>query len=91
MVIRCGTALALLCILPFPMFLVFFVSPMIYSYIGFGSINAFCHRNGQILNLNWVNILAAGEGYHRNHHDDPRAWKLGKYDMSALFIRLIKK
>jgi fatty-acid desaturase len=73
------------------MFLVIFVSPIIYSYIGFGAINAFAHKNGKILNIHWLNILSAGEGYHKNHHEDPRAWKLGAYDPSAVFIRLIKK
>lgn len=91
MIIRCGTALACFVLLSFPMFLVLFVSPMIYSYIGFGSINAFCHRNGKIINSMWINILAAGEGYHKNHHENPRSWKLGKYDPTALFIKCIKK
>jgi stearoyl-CoA desaturase (delta-9 desaturase) len=91
MIIRCGTALACFVLLSFPMFLVIFVSPIIYSYIGFGAINAFAHKNGKILNIHWLNILSAGEGYHKNHHEDPRAWKLGAYDPSAVFIRLIKK
>ena len=91
MVIRCGTALACFVLLSFPMFLVIFASPIIYSYIGFGAINAFAHKNGKILNIHWLNILSAGEGYHKNHHENPRAWKLGAYDPSALFIKLIKK
>jgi fatty-acid desaturase len=73
------------------MFLVVFISPIIYSYIGFGSINALCHKNGKVVNLMWINLLAAGEGYHKNHHEDPRSWKLGAYDPSAWFIKYIKK
>lgn len=91
MIIRCGTALACFVLLSFPMFLVVFVSPIIYSYIGFGSINALCHKKGKVINLMWVNLLAAGEGYHKNHHENPRAWRLGAYDPSALFIKCIKK
>ena len=91
MIIRCSTALACFVLLSFPMFLVVFISPIIYSYIGFGSINALCHRNGKVVNLMWINLLAAGEGYHKNHHENPRSWKLGAYDPSALFIKLIKK
>lgn len=91
MIIRCGTALACFVLLSFPMFLVVFVSPIIYSYIGFGSINALCHKKGKVINLMWVNLLAAGEGYHKNHHENPRSWKLGAYDPSAFFIKCIKK
>lgn len=91
MIIRCGTALACFVLLSFPMFLVVFVSPIIYSYVGFGSINALCHKKGKVINLMWVNLLAAGEGYHKNHHENPRSWKLGAYDPSAFFIKCIKK
>ena len=91
MVIRLCTAVGAFVLLSFPMFLVLFVSPMIYAYIGFGTINAFAHKDGKIFNNHWLNILSAGEGYHRNHHENPRAWRLGKYDMSAVFIRMIKK
>ena len=91
MVIRLCTAVGAFVLLSFPMFLVLFVSPMIYAYIGFGTINAFAHKDGKIFNNHWLNILSAGEGYHNNHHKNPRAWRLGKYDMSAMFIRLIKK
>ena len=68
MVIRICTAVGAFVLLSFPMFLVLFVSPMIYAYIGFGTINAFAHRDGKIFNSHWLNILSAGEGYHRNHH-----------------------
>ena len=91
MVIRLCTAVGAFVLLSFPMFLVLFVSPMIYAYIGFGTINAFAHKEGKIFNNHWLNILSAGEGYHNNHHKNPRAWRLGKYDMSAVFIRMIKK
>ena len=91
MIIRLCTAVGAFVLLSFPMFLVLFVSPMIYAYIGFGTINAFAHKDGKIFNNHWLNILSAGEGYHNNHHKNPRAWRLGKYDMSAVFIRMIKK
>ena len=91
MVIRLCTAVGAFVLLSFPMFLVLFVSPMIYAYIGFGTINAFAHKDGKIFNNHWLNILSAGEGYHNNHRKNPRAWRLGKYDMSAVFIRMIKK
>ena len=58
MIIRCSTALACFVLLSFPMFLVVFISPIIYSYIGFGSINALCHKNGKVVNLMRVKLLA---------------------------------
>ena len=91
MLIRSGTLFFGLVLTPFPVFLALFIAPMIYAYIGFGTINAFAHKDGKIHNSWWLNILSAGEGYHKNHHENPRAWKLGRYDPTALFIRLIKK
>ena len=74
--------------------LVFFVSPMIYSYIGFGLINAFAHDADGAKNSQLINILAAGDGFHKNHHDKPSDWKIGKqwheFDPGAIFIRMIK-
>jgi len=40
------------------------------------------------------NILTAGEGWHLNHHEDSRNYKIGRrwwqFDPTAIFIRLIK-
>lgn len=74
--------------------LIIFVSPMIYSYIGFGLINTFGHGINGPINSHLLNILAAGDGYHKNHHDDPASWKIGKnryqLDPGAWFIKFIK-
>ena len=91
MVIRLCTAVGAFVLLSFPMFLVLFVSPMIYAYIGFGTINAFAHKDGKIFNNHWLNILSAGEGYDNNHHKNPRAWRMGKDEISVVYIRMIKK
>lgn len=83
--------------LPFEWFLVLIVSPMVYAYIGFGLINSLCHSmdGSGAKNSYLVNILAAGDGFHKNHHDNPRDWKIGKkwyeVDPGAWFIRLIKE
>ena len=58
-------------ILPLPLFLVFIVSPAFYGYLGFGMLNAFCHNKGIPNNTWWVSIFTAGEGWHKNHHDNP--------------------
>jgi stearoyl-CoA desaturase (delta-9 desaturase) len=44
------------------------VIPAVLSAIGFGSVNAICHKNGNSRNVPIVNILVAGEGYHDEHH-----------------------
>lgn len=82
--------------LPFSWYLVLIISPMIYSYIGFGLINLFCHDGkGNARNSHLLNIIAGGDGFHKNHHEHPRAWQIGQtkwqFDPGAWFIRLIKK
>jgi len=73
---------------------VIFVSPMLYSYLGFGMINAFAHGANGPRNSHLINVLAGGDGFHKNHHDNPRDWQIGKkwyeFDPGALFIQLIK-
>lgn len=84
-------------LLPFPWFLVLVVSPMLYGYFGFGLINAFCHDrvSGGAKNSHLVNIFAGGDGFHKNHHERPGDWQIGKkwheFDPGAWFIRLIRK
>jgi len=72
-----------------------FIMPMVYGYIGYGLLNTFCHTKEKVRNLWWANILTGGEGWHANHHDNPRDWKIGKlwyeWDWGAWWIRLIKK
>lgn len=74
--------------------IVIFLSPMILSYIGFGMINAFGHGPNGARNSHLLNILAGGDGFHKNHHDRPGDWQIGKkwyeFDPGALFIRLIR-
>lgn len=86
---------ALVLIMPIEWFLILVISPMIYSYIGYGLINTLCHAadGSGARNSYLVNILAAGDGFHKNHHEQPRDWKIGKHwyelDLGAWFIRLI--
>lgn len=94
--LRSMSLLIPLIVLPWNWYVVLILSPVVYSYIGFGLINAFCHKtNGKVRNSHLLNILAGGDGFHRNHHDDPRNWRIGKkwhqLDPGAWFIRLIKK
>ncbi len=82
-------------LLPFEWFMVLIVSPMIYGYVGFGLINTVCHSGEGVKNSAFVNIFTGGEGWHANHHQRPRDWKIGwkwyQWDPGALFIRMIRK
>ena len=95
--IRIVTFLGFALLLPGEWFLVLIVSPMIYSYIGFGLINSLCHASdgSGARNSHLINILAGGDGFHKNHHDNPKDWQIGKHwyelDPGAWFIRLIKQ
>ena len=72
-----------------------FIMPMVYGYVGYGLLNTYCHSKETVRNLWWANILTGGEGWHANHHENPRDWKIGKewyeWDWGAWWIRLIKK
>jgi stearoyl-CoA desaturase (delta-9 desaturase) len=95
--IRIATLVLGFIVLPIEWFVVFVISPIVYAYIGFGAINTFCHdrHTGGAKNSQLVNILAAGDGFHKNHHDAPTNWKIGKawyeFDPGAAWISIIKK
>ena len=38
------------------------------SWIGFGLLNYFGHKNGKPINRSWLNIIAPFEGNHADHH-----------------------
>ena len=59
-------------------FLAFAFIPFIFAKIGFGLLNTVCHRNGPS-NVPWLNFFIAGEGYHKNHHDNFKQVRLHKY------------
>jgi len=61
------------------MFLSFIVMPAILAPIGFGLVNAVTHKNNTVNNVPWINILVAGEGYHKGHHDGSTV-RYHKYD-----------
>jgi len=39
----------------------------------------------------FVAILTNGEGYHNNHHNDPKEYRFGKYDLGGILIDYIFK
>lgn len=80
-----GTAVITLLISPY-LFLGFVVIPAILGQIGFGMVNALTHRNGEVINVLWINILTAGEGYHAEHHKNGKKMRLGKWDLTGFFL-----
>jgi stearoyl-CoA desaturase (delta-9 desaturase) len=78
------------------LFLFGFCLPVVFAFHGYGLVNLIPHtENGNPKN-SWVaNILTAGEGWHKNHHEDSRNWRIGKtlwqWDPGAWFIKIIKR
>jgi stearoyl-CoA desaturase (delta-9 desaturase) len=70
-------------------FIIFFLSPLILSWIGFGLLNYFAHKEGEARNVPFINILAPGEGWHKVHHDFPNRYKLNKLDIAGVIIERI--
>lgn len=63
-------------------FLAFAFIPFVFAKIGFGLLNTVGHRNGPA-NVPWLNFFIAGEGYHKNHHDNFKRVRLHKYDIGG--------
>lgn len=69
-----------------PMFFIAFaLIPFIFAKIGFGLLNTIGHKNGPS-NVAWLNIFIAGEGYHKNHHDDNKRIRLHRYDSAGWLV-----
>jgi fatty-acid desaturase len=92
--IRFGFLLFGVVVLPVEWFIVFFISPYFFGHLGFGLINALCHKDGLVRNSWLAALFTGGEGWHENHHIDSKDWQIGKtiwqIDPGAWFIRLIK-
>tara|TARA_R110001592_G_scaffold30282_3_gene108571 strand:+ start:3854 stop:4510 length:657 start_codon:yes stop_codon:yes gene_type:complete len=64
-------------------FLSFVAIPFILAKIGFGLLNTVGHKTPGGANVPWLNFFVAGEGWHRNHHDNFRRVRLHKWDISG--------
>lgn len=71
-------------------FLSFAVVPFIFAKVGFGLLNALGHRAGPT-NVPWLNLFVAGEGYHKNHHNNSKQIRLHKYDLGGWIAEFIFK
>jgi len=54
--------------------------PFVFAKVGFGLLNTIGHRTEGGANVPWLNFFIAGEGYHKNHHENFRRVRLHKWD-----------
>lgn len=54
--------------------------PFVFAKVGFGLLNTYGHSDEGGSNKWWLNFFVAGEGFHRNHHDNWRRVRLHKWD-----------
>jgi len=70
-------------LISFEVFVWFFFLPVIFSHCFMNLQNHLGHRSEVSTT---INILAPGDGYHKYHHENPRAYKFGNHDFIALLI-----
>jgi len=71
-------------------FISFALTPFIFAKIGFGLLNTVGHKNGPS-NVPWLNLFIAGEGYHKNHHDNGKRIRLHKFDTGGWIAEKVFK
>jgi fatty-acid desaturase len=79
----------LLILISFNLFIIGAVIPFVLSWISFGMLNFFAHKNGTPTDLILLNFIAPGEGWHKTHHDFPWASRLHRYDIAGWLIEKI--
>ena len=61
----------------------FCATPFIFAKIGFGLLNTVGHKVDGGSDVPWLNFFIAGEGYHRQHHNNFRKVRLHKWDTAG--------
>jgi fatty-acid desaturase len=57
--------------------------PFVFAKIGFGLLNTVGHKVDGGADVPWLNFFIAGEGYHKQHHDNFHKVRLHKWDSSG--------
>ena len=70
---------------PFAIVYAWLVPAMILWNLG-SSIVSISHRNGSCNTDTLLSFLVWGEGYHVEHHKNPKQYKFGKYDLAGIII-----
>lgn len=84
--IHIGVALFVLLAFGWKIFLAIIVMPFLLAWFGFGFLNYITHRNGEPEDLPIMNLIAPGEGWHKYHHEHPRAHSLNRFDIAGWTI-----
>lgn len=71
-------------------FLGFVFIPWILSRIGYGLGNAITHDEKGAKDVPWMNILMAGEGFHKQHHNG-KTFRLHKWDSTGALLNFLVK
>ena len=58
----------------------FCATPFIFAKIGFGLLNTVGHKVEGGVDVPWLNFFIAGEGFHRQHHNNWKRIRLHKWD-----------
>jgi len=77
--------------LPLAWYWVFLVVPGVLMWMAGSAVNVFCHDKNGPCNVPILGFLSAGEGWHKNHHEQPsnpsfRHWS----DWGGHFHKLLK-
>lgn len=78
-----------------PLFFIFgYAIPVVFAFHGYSILNTLGHKDAKPRNTWVANILTAGEGWHANHHEDGKDYRIGRrwwqWDPAARFIKIIK-
>lgn len=68
------------------LFVIFVLMPYVLAWLGFGLLNWAAHKDGNPTDVPIMNLLAPGEGWHKQHHNKPMATRLHKYDIAGWTI-----
>jgi stearoyl-CoA desaturase (delta-9 desaturase) len=72
-------------------FVAFALIPFIHAKLGFGLLNTLGHSQDGGSNVPWLNLLIAGEGYHKEHHKNFRKIRLHKFDSGGWIAEKLLK
>ena len=75
----------------FKFFVAFALMPFIHAKLGFGLLNTVGHKHEGGTNVPWLNLLIAGEGYHKEHHKNFRKIRLHKWDTGGWITQQLLK
>lgn len=85
-----GAQIIIAAMISWQFLLAYTVIPSILALVGFGLVNALCHKDGKSRNMPIINLLTAGEGYHAEHHKGKNL-RFHKYDHMGFILEWLMK